>query len=64
MVLDGKREGHEDSVKGIAWDPIGKYLASQSSDKTLKIWTTDNWKCEKTISEPFKNVRLLLFLFK
>ena len=31
-------EGHKSYVKGIAWDPIGKYLASQSDDRTVKVW--------------------------
>ena len=30
-------EGHKSYVKGIAWDPIGKYLASQSDDRTVKV---------------------------
>ena len=30
-------EGHNSYVKGIAWDPIGKYLASQSDDRTVKV---------------------------
>ena len=30
-------EGHTSFVKGVAWDPIGKYLASQSDDKTVKV---------------------------
>lgn len=29
VVLDGTREGHTGHVKGLSWDPIGMYLASQ-----------------------------------
>ena len=31
----------------------GKYLSSQSDDKSLKIWRTSDWKEEVSISEPF-----------
>ena len=49
-------QGHSGMVKGVTWDPIGKYLASQSDDRTLRIWRTYNWKAETVISEPFKEV--------
>lgn len=32
---------------------VGKYLASQSDDKTVRIWRTTDWKCEQIITEPF-----------
>ena len=38
-------EGHKSYVKGIAWDPIGKYLASQSDDRTVKVGA----RCETRI---------------
>ncbi|KAI6181814.1 Protein HIRA [Aphelenchoides besseyi] len=53
VVLNTERGGHTDFVTGIAWDPVERFLASQSSDKTLKIWRCDTWQCEKTISGPF-----------
>ncbi|CAF0987655.1 unnamed protein product [Didymodactylos carnosus] len=61
IVYDGKTltsviailEGHTGIVKGIAWDPTCVYLASQCADCTLKIWSTQSWKVEKTIDEPF-----------
>ena len=40
---------------GVSWDPVGKYLASQSDDKSLRVWRTSDWKEEVKISEPFLN---------
>ncbi|VDK47886.1 unnamed protein product [Cylicostephanus goldi] len=31
--MDNSRGGHNGPVKGLSWDPIGKYLATQSADK-------------------------------
>ena len=41
-------------VKGVTWDPIGKYMASQSDDKCLNVWRTSDWQLETQISEPFE----------
>ncbi|XP_020527302.1 protein HIRA isoform X2 [Amborella trichopoda] len=38
--------GHSSLVKGIAWDPIGSFIASQSDDKTVIIWRTNDWSQE------------------
>lgn len=46
--------GHTGMVKGVAWDPVGKYIASQSDDRTVRIWRTADWTCQSTISEPFE----------
>ncbi|XP_026425595.1 protein HIRA-like isoform X3 [Papaver somniferum] len=35
--------GHSSLVKGVAWDPIGSFIASQSDDKTVIIWRTSDW---------------------
>ncbi len=45
--------GHTGLVKGLAWDPTGLLLASQSSDGTVKVWSSKTWQCEQTIKEPF-----------
>ena len=39
---------------GVTWDPVGKYLATQSADKTLRVWRTSDWGEEARISEPFE----------
>uniref|UniRef100_A0A7C3ZI47 Novel STAND NTPase 1 domain-containing protein n=1 Tax=Planktothricoides sp. SpSt-374 TaxID=2282167 RepID=A0A7C3ZI47_9CYAN len=33
--------GHADWVTGLGWSPDGKFLATASRDKTVKIWKTD-----------------------
>ncbi|XP_047317043.1 protein HIRA isoform X2 [Impatiens glandulifera] len=35
--------GHSSLVKGVTWDPIGSFVASQSDDKTVIIWRTSDW---------------------
>lgn len=45
--------------QGVTWDPVGTYLASQSDDKSLKVWKTLDWKLETTITKPFREVRTL-----
>lgn len=47
-------KGHSGLVKGVTWDPVGKYLASQSEDRTLRVWRTVDWKEEQVIKEPFE----------
>ena len=45
--------GHADMVKGVTWDPVGKYLATQSTDRTLRVWRRSDWKEESRVSSPF-----------
>lgn len=46
---------HDGFVKGVVWDPRGQYLATQSDDKTVKVWKTSDWSCAKVIQDPFVN---------
>ena len=46
--------GHKNMVKGVAWDPLGQFLASQADAEGVFIWRTSDWKCIQQISEPFK----------
>ncbi len=36
-------KGHEGFVKGVAWDPLGKYLASQGDDAVV-VWRCEDWQ--------------------
>lgn len=46
--------GHKGLIKGVAWDPRGQYLASQSEDKSVIFWRTSDWKIEGTLKQPFQ----------
>lgn len=37
----------------MTWDPVGKYIASQSDDKSLRIWRTSDWQQQEVVKEPF-----------
>jgi FOG: WD40 repeat len=54
--------GHTGLVKGVTWDPVGKYLSSQGDDRTLRIWRTADWQSEAVIEEPFKQVRVKVII--
>ena len=49
------RSIHTSAVKGIAWDPIGKYLISSGDDPAICVWRTatgdgeDSWGLEARI---------------
>ena len=45
--------GHESFVKGVAWDPIGTYLASQSDDKSVIVWRCEDWAVAARVRDPF-----------
>jgi len=46
-------KGHEGWVKNVAWDPVGRYLASVSDDRSVIIWKCNGWNQEAKITEPF-----------
>ncbi|KAF8678405.1 Protein HIR [Rhizoctonia solani] len=50
-----KLDGHQGFVKGVTWDPVGQFLATQSDDKSVKVWRTTDWGVEATITKPFED---------
>lgn len=40
-------------VKGVAWDPVGTFLASQSDDKSVIVWRCEDWSVVTRVTQPF-----------
>jgi WD40 repeat protein len=47
--------GHTNMVKGVSWDPIGEFIATQSDDRSVIIWRTRDWSIEARITRGFEN---------
>eukprot|EP00761_Pharyngomonas_kirbyi_P008325 gb/GECH01008336.1/.p1 GENE.gb/GECH01008336.1/~~gb/GECH01008336.1/.p1 ORF type:complete len:901 (+),score=194.27 gb/GECH01008336.1/:1-2703(+) len=45
--------GHFSLVKGVQWDPIGRYLISQTFTEII-VWKTNDWSIHKRIESPFR----------
>lgn len=56
MGPERRLSGHSSWVKGLAWDPMGTFLASASDDRSVVLWRTSDWKIEKRVEEPFEKV--------
>jgi WD40 repeat protein len=52
-------DGHAGCMLDIAYSPDGKFLASASNDKTIKIRDTSNWRCVQTLKGHTGPVRFL-----
>ena len=48
--LDKTLTGHSDSVQSVVYSPDGRYLASGSGDKTIKIWEVATGKQLRTLT--------------
>ncbi|GBG27463.1 Protein HIRA [Hondaea fermentalgiana] len=46
-------KGHEGWAMGVAWDPVGRYIASVGNDKAVIIWRCGDWKLEAKVKGPF-----------
>jgi protein HIRA/HIR1 len=47
--------GHASFVKGVAFDPVGRLLASCGADDVVIIWSTETWAEVARITEPLKD---------
>ncbi len=40
---------HNGWVKGLSWDPLDKFLTTQTADGVMRVWRTSDWKLEKEV---------------
>jgi WD40 repeat protein len=52
---------HSSSVKSVAFSPDGKYLASGSGDKTVKLWSLESQKEVGKLQGHSRNVTSIAF---
>jgi len=45
---------HTSFVKGLSFDPVGKYMASCGTDNLIIIWDCDSWAVSACLSEPMR----------
>jgi WD40 repeat protein len=62
-VLDGndfsvirRLSGHTSNVRSLSFAANGDHVASSSSDKSIRIWKTESWKCEKVMTRTIDEV--------
>ncbi|TLU87714.1 MAG: TIR domain-containing protein [Chlorobium sp.] len=56
-VMERKLEGHSGWVNSVAVSPDGKWAASGSADKTVKIWDLESGDCRTTLEGHTDNVK-------
>lgn len=56
LTLRQVLRGHTDGINRIAWSPDGKYLASPSLDKTIRIWDVSKGEYAIILEGHTKNV--------
>ena len=54
-------KGHTDKVNSVAFSPDGKWLASASDDKTVKVWDTTSGQETRTLKGHTGNVNGVAF---
>jgi WD40 repeat protein/tetratricopeptide (TPR) repeat protein len=48
-------EGHTDTITNISFSPDGKFIASSSKDKTVKLWNRDGSEKKSALQGKYRN---------
>jgi WD40 repeat protein len=48
-------EGHTDTITDISFSPDGKFIASSSKDKTVKLWNSDGSEKKPALQGKYRN---------
>ncbi|MEG4112488.1 MULTISPECIES: WD40 domain-containing protein [unclassified Microcoleus] len=48
-------EGHTDTIRDISFSPDGKFIASSSKDKTVKLWNRDGSEKKPALQGKYRN---------
>ncbi len=54
-------QGHSSYVRSVAFSPDGKYMASGSGDKTVKLWSLESQKEVTTLQGHSSDVYSIAF---
>ncbi len=54
-------KGHENKINSVIFSPEGKYLASASSDNTIKLWNVEDKSEVATLKGHSKSVTSVIF---
>ena len=60
-VMISSLEGHSGQVFAECFSPCGKYTASASDDKTVRLWRTSDGTCIRTFAEHKGRVKHVTF---
>lgn len=50
------QDAHEDFILGIDWDPADEFIVSLSNDRSLRFWSTQDYKCRGMITSAYKKM--------
>lgn len=54
-------DAHTTNVTAVAFSPDGSLFATSSLDQTIKIWSTTNWACLRTLTGHTNGVTSVVF---